>query len=233
MDKAVLLAEVRATIAAMPDFSTYTPTSRVHLEWMGRVDALLKRWNPIERIPFQTAIYLIGGPFDRNNTYLGQMLSALHRAEADLALDVPIAASQVFGPGAVYDFLKALREVLRLARNSLFVIDPYLDGQVFDTYLSTVDPRVSVRLLAQRYGGDLAASVRTFRQQSEMTIEVRTANGLHDRVVFVDSTSCWVLGQSIKDAAKKSPTYLAPLSADAVSLKLAAYESVWTNAHAL
>ena len=43
MDKVVLLAEIRATIASMPDFATYTPTSQPHLEWLGKADALLGR----------------------------------------------------------------------------------------------------------------------------------------------------------------------------------------------
>src|SRR2546427_5966251 len=32
---------------------------------------------------------------------------------------------QTFGPGAVYDFMKALREVLASATTSLLVVDPY------------------------------------------------------------------------------------------------------------
>jgi hypothetical protein len=39
-----------------------------------------------------------------------------------------------------------------------------------------------------------------------------------------------VLGQSIKDAAKTKPTYLAPLASDAAQLKKADYEQIWSAA---
>jgi hypothetical protein len=66
-----------------------------------------------------------------------------------------------------------------------------------------------------------------------MNVEVRTSQGIHDRVVFVDGRSCWVLGQSIKDAAKSKPTYIAPIAADATQLKLADYEKIWATAHTI
>jgi hypothetical protein len=36
---------------------------------------------------------------------------------------------------------------------------------------------------------------------------MRSSNGVHDRVVFADD-KCWVIGQSIRDAAVKRPTYI-------------------------
>jgi uncharacterized protein (UPF0303 family) len=51
--------------------------------------------------------------------------------------------------------------------------------------------------------------------------------------VFIDYDVCWVLGQSIKDAAAKKATYLAPLSPDVSSTKLGLYEDVWKQASAI
>jgi hypothetical protein len=229
MDNIVLLAEIRATIASMPDFATYTPTSQLHLGWLGKADALLGRWNGIERVPFRMATTQLIVKRLRD-FHLGTMLAVLHRAEADLALDVPVSAQQVFGPGAVYDFLKALRDILGSASASLLIVDPYLDAEIFDTYLATVSPQVMVRLLAREYGPALKASVPKFVAQTGANVAIRIAKPLHDRVVFVDGASCWVLGQSIKDAAKKGPTYVAPLAADAASLKYAVYDSIWGEA---
>jgi hypothetical protein len=39
----------------------------------------------------------------------------------------------------------------------------------------------------------------------------------------VDDGSCWILGQSIKDAAKSEPPYLAHLPADDARLKVVEY----------
>ena len=116
------------------------------------------------------------------------------------------------------------------ATKSLFIVDPYLDDQIFDTYLSTVSQQVHVRLLAREYAQSLKSAVQKFNAQKQMAVEIRGSKAIHDRVVFIDDGSCWVLGQSIKDAAKTKPTYLAPLASDATQLKKADYEQIWSAA---
>ena len=54
-------------------------------------------------------------------------------------------------------------------------------------------------------------------------IELKKTKKIHDRVIFIDNMACWVVGQSLKDAAKAKPTYLSPLSPDVVSAKLQEY----------
>lgn len=227
MDKGVLLAELRALVDSVPDFDAYSPTSRVHLEWLGKADALLNRWNRYEVISFRVAMGFLTSDTMRP-AQVATIVGLLYRAIADLEFEVP-RKGHVFGPGAVYDFLKALRDVLGSATRFLFIIDPYLDERVFDTYLSAVAPHVHTRLLISKHAEPLKASLDAFLAQKQMRVEVRSSPRLHDRVVFVDSRSCWVLGQSIKDAARSKPTYLAPLSRDAVAPKLAFYDALWED----
>ena len=170
------------------------------------------------------------------DVYVGQMLNVLHRAVASLELEVGGLPAQAFGPGAVYDFNKALRELLGTATSSLFVIDPYIDDQIFDTYLGSVSSAVSVRLLTQKASPALKATVSAFVKQRKMSVEARLSKAIHDRVIFLDDRSCWVLGQSVKDAAKSKPTYLAPLPSDVVVLKKDDYvvpRDPWTVADLL
>ena len=229
MDAVVLLAELRALCAETPDFATYTPTSRVHLEWLAKTHALLLRWEQTEAGYFRDSCDWLPSTLMRDVS-VGKILGILHRAVADLELRVPNSPNQVFGPGAVYDFVRALRGVLNSATSSLLVVDPYLDDQIFDAYLSTVEQNVSVRLLTSDHAKSLGPSVRAFVAQKQIPVEVRISRSIHDRVVFVDDRSCWVLGQSVKDAAKTKPTYLAPLSSDAAKLKRPAYEQLWSTA---
>ena len=63
--------------------------------------------------------------------------------------------------------------------------------------------------------------------QFSVNIELRKSTAIHDRVIFVDDDQCWVLGMSIKDAASKKPTYLAPLAADVIADKRKHYEEIW------
>lgn len=229
MEKVPLLAELRAMAGTVPDFGGYQPTSRVHLEWLGKTHALVAQWDCLEAVSFRSAADSLTFDVMRASN-IAKMLGILHRAIADLELQVPMQPAQTFGPGAVYDFLKTLRDLMASATQAIFVVDPYLDEQIFDAYLATVSKKVAVRLLTRQYSGALKPAVTKFVAQNGMSVEVRTSNSIHDRVVFLDQGSCWVLGQSIKDAAKSKPTYLAPLAADAAQFKRADYEAIWAAA---
>lgn len=147
-----------------------------------------------------------------------------------LSFTLPAQAAQAFGRSAVYDFLKTLRDLLASATQSILVVDPYLGEQVFDAYLSPVSPKVMVRLLARQYTAALKPAVAKFITQTKMAVVVRASNANHDGIVFLDDRSCWLLGQSIKDAAKSKPTYIAPLATDAAQRKKADYEQNWVAA---
>jgi hypothetical protein len=130
----------------------------------------------------------------------------------------------------MYDFFKALNQVISSAKTSLFVIDPFMDDGIFDAYLSSVTSGIRVRLLLREYSAKVKPASINFATQHHVSIEIKKSTSLHDRVVFVDNSECWVLGHSIKDAARSKPTYLAPLSPDVSTLKLADYEDIWAAA---
>lgn len=146
VEHAAILAELRALADHVPDFGSFTPTSRTHHEWLGKVHALVEQWNRYEAASVRTQISLINLDVARDMGVSGT-LSILHRAIADLELRLPASTDKVFGPGAVYDFFKNLRDLLASAKQSILIVDPYLDEHIFDVYLAAVSPEVSVRLL--------------------------------------------------------------------------------------
>ena len=229
MDHAALLAELRALADHIPDFGSFTSTSRAHHEWLGKVHALVEQWNRFEAPGVRTHITYITFDVARDMGVSG-IVGTLHRAIADLELRMPSSADKVFGPGAVYDFFKALRDLLSSAKQSIMIVDPYLDDQIFDVYLAAIAPEVAVRLLCGKNTAALKPAISKFTQQTKTKVEARTSEAIHDRVVFIDGRSCWVLGQSIKDAARAKPTYLAPLDASTTDLKKAEYEKIWNSA---
>jgi hypothetical protein len=229
MEPAALLAELRALAEHAPDFASLTAQSPIHYGWLGKVHALVSRWNESEGESVSIQTRFIGIPISRASS-VGVILSILYRAIADLELQVSAQPDRAFGPGAVYDVFKVLRDLLMSAAQSILLIDPYLDEEIFDAYLTAISPGVAVRLLTRKSTAALRPAMEKFIAQSKMRIEVRCSGAIHDRVVFLDDRSCWVLGQSIKDAAKSKPTYLAPLSDDTAQLKMAAYEQIWVAA---
>ena len=228
METVALLVELQALANDAPDFGLYSPASRPHLEWLGKTHALITQWNSIEAISFAHSADMLSVDATRDMS-VAAVLGTLHRAIAAVRLQVPAHPNQVFGPGAVYDFYTALRDLLASATGAVLVVDPYLDEHIFDTYLTSISRTVTVRLLARMNSTALQPALAKFVAQSSMAVEIRRSSALHDRVVFIDGRTCWVLGQSIGVAAKSKPTYLAPLSIDAVPLKLAFYETIWAE----
>ena len=219
-------------IASQPDFADYTPTSRKHQQWLGRAHSVVHRHDSFAAISLIPATgWREPGTRARN---LGRILGALFRVRAALEDEVPTNANQIFGPGARYDFLKAFREITASAKSKLMIVDPFVDGAIFDAYISPVGAGVSVRILTRKHRtfDQLKPAAEAFITQHTLALTIRKAarGEIHDRLVFVDDEVCWVLGQSIKDAASASPTYIAPLSPDLTELKLAWYSEIWDRA---
>ena len=235
MDKAVLLAQLQSLLETAPDFSAYSASSREHSVWLAKGHALIKRSHSslsMEVIEFASESDNLHFSRDRQ---IAKIFNLIHRAIADLELDAPLLAGQAFAPGEVYDFFKALSAAVSSTTKSIFIIDAYLDDQIFDSYISGLSTGVSVHLLTgTKYGvpAKLKPAVVSYNQHGTVA-EVKISDEIHDRVLFIDNLSCWVMGQSIKDAAKAKPTYLLPLPTDIAMLKLSHYELIWRNASAL
>jgi hypothetical protein len=60
-------------------------------------------------------------------------------------------------------------------------------------------------------------------------LELRYSADVHDRTVFLDHRG-WVIGQSIKDAARKKPTYLIELDEPLLTAATDIYSRIWAAA---
>ena len=235
MDKAVLLAQLQSLLETAPDFVSYSPSSKEHNVWLAKGHALVSSWKSIEAISYASASDTLHFSTFRDGS-VAKIFGLIHRAIADLELDAPLLAGQAYAPGEVYDFFKDLSAVVRSAIKSIFIIDAFLDDQIFDSYISGLPAGVSVRLLTgtkYEVPAKLKPALVKYNQQHGSVAEVKTSGEIHDRVLFIDDLSCWVMGQSIKDAAKAKPTYLFPLPANIATLKLSHYELIWNNASVL
>lgn len=232
MEPEILLAQLRALVERAPDFEQYLPTSREHLIWLGQAHALISRWNNVEAIMFQTSSDSLSIKLTRPSN-IARIFGILHRAIADLELSLPADAQVTFAAGEVYDFFRELNRVIESAENSIFIVDPWLDHTVFDQYLTSRKPNVSVRLLLNKNANKVKPAAEKYMQQFGPVLEVRKSTTIHDRVIFIDGYVCWVVGQSLKDAAKAKPTYLVPLAPDVVADKLHNYADIWNAAESI
>ena len=230
MEPELLLAQLRALFERVPDFETYTPTSKDHMIWLGQAHALVSRWNTLEAISLKGAADFLPIDLMRDNN-VAKIYGIIQRAIADLELTVPDATSSVFKAGEVYDVFRALNKVIGSAEKSIFIIDPYLDDTIFNHYLIARKPDVSVRLLLSKNADQLKPAAEKYITQFGKVLEVKKTRAIHDRVIFIDGYVCWVLGQSLSHAAQAKPTYIAPLSPDVIPAKLEEYDRIWAGAN--
>jgi hypothetical protein len=144
-------------------------------------------------------------------------------AELELLLPEPHIAG-AYEPGDEYRFYRDLKTIVGFAAAELFITDNYLDTQLFDVYMENVASSVSVRVMTETVSTTLRLVADKFAKRG--SFELRSSKHSHDRVVFADDR-CWVIGQSIKDAAKKKPTYIVEMDV-AVAMK-GIYESIWAS----
>ena len=192
MDNAVLLAQLQSLLETAPDFTAYSPSSTEHNVWLAKGHALVNRWKSIEAISFASAFDLMHLSNFRDGN-IAKIFGLIYRAIADLELDAPMLAGQAFALGEVYDFFKALSAVVGSATKSVFIIDPYFDDQIFDSYISELPTGVSMRLLTgtkHQVPAKLKPAVVIYNQQHGQIAEVKISDETHDRVLFIDNLSC-------------------------------------------
>jgi hypothetical protein len=98
-----------------------------------------------------------------------------------------------------------------------------------------VKSSVTVRALCTKVSASLPEALKLFKEQTNTSVEIRKSpkQSVHDRVIFVDESECWLVGSSFESAAKLSPTYIAPLPTDLVTEKRKIYESLWSQANGI
>lgn len=151
--------------------------------------------------------------------------NALKSSIAELEFDLPEDDIKgVYEPGQEYEFYSDVKSRVALAQKELFIIDPYLSTDIFDTYAGAIQRTVQFRLL----GSNVPTAVQALGQKYATggNFQFRSSNAIHDRVIFVDKRA-WVCGQSLKDAAKRKPTYIVEVDE---GLMRAPYENIWGSA---
>jgi hypothetical protein len=147
---------------------------------------------------------------------------------AEVEMSMPEAEVRgAYDAGDEYAFYKDLKDIMVKANADIFVVDNYLNTDFFELYAAAVRPGISFRILTDAMKGNLEAVAKKYA--ASHSIELRTGPAVHDRHIFVDNR-CWTVGQSIKDAAKKKPTYMVELSANLVPIMRKIYEDLWAKA---
>jgi hypothetical protein len=151
--------------------------------------------------------------------------SSLKNCLQELGLDMPDSGVKgVYEPGEEYEFYRDVSACLKLANKEIFVIDPYLSTEIFDVYAAAIPRTVLFRLLSANIPGTVKVVAQKYATGGNFSF--RDSNAIHDRVLFADNR-VWLIGQSLKDAAKKKPTYIVEHDEP---LMRSVYEMIWNTA---
>jgi hypothetical protein len=160
----------------------------------------------------------------RIERYEATLLSSI--AELEASLPEPEVRG-AYDAGDEWAFYKDLKEMLTTAKIDIFIVDNYLNTEIFELYAAAVRAGVTFRLLTDQLKGNLEAVAKKYA--ASHSVDLRSGPDVHDRHIFVDDR-CWIVGQSIKDAAKKKPTYMVEAGKGMVLTLRKIYEDLWTKA---
>jgi len=235
VEKHIILLKLKQALENAPDFGDKAvfEVGTPQRQWLAEVGALLSRLDLEKKINFQASFSTLATYWKAAvNQIMGQVADAIEEIKLELELDGRTDIGNAYAPGETYRFFADVKAIMNSAESGIVVVDPYFNGEAFDAYLSTASKGLSIRILADRYSKDVSSYVQKHKAQFGTTIELRASRELHDRLIFVDDDSAWIMGGSIKDAGKKA-TYLIPLAGEIVSVKKAIYMRIWERAEVL
>jgi hypothetical protein len=212
MDSEALYMQLGRLVQTMPSLS-HLPLSEEAHRWLGQFDALLSEsGDPANRATLRTKLDFLGSDPGTRWKTAQEITMILHRALAAAELNAPIAARGAFIPaGNAFDAMTAIGSVLRTAKQSVFIVDPYMDEKALTDFAPLAAERVTMQLLAdeQWHKPTLRPGRERWSTQygASRPLEARLepAKTLHDRLINIDDEQTWVLTQSLNAFAARSP----------------------------
>jgi hypothetical protein len=109
-----------------------------------------------------------------------------------------------FATGSDHDAYIHIRAILQTAKANLFIIDPYMDGTIYQVLGTLISAKMTVKILTSKVSSDFVLEGRKFvKQHTQFCLEFRRTKDFHDRFIILDQTKCYLIGASIKDAGNK------------------------------
>lgn len=217
------------------DESWNLPTSTI--QWLAQATALVKASGDLSlAVRMEHAVKQLVGTYQTEQN-AREIVLILNQALATLELQLPAGAQGAFvTPGASLDAYAALSKIITAATRSVLIVDPYMDITAVTEVAELVPNGVRVQLLS-----DAGAVKPTLRPAASkwvqqygavrpLEVRLAAARSLHDRLVITDATVAWVLTQSLKDFAKRSPATIQRADPDLAAMKAAAFEAIWGGA---
>jgi hypothetical protein len=230
------LIEIETALTSFPAFEDQKSRPEIVDAWIGRACAAIEHWDRSYVSDFRIhASYLSGDSFiepAQASSSARLLKRILNQAKHSLRITLQEPISLGISAGSTYEYFEVIRKEVDKASKELFFVDAYLEAEFVERYLPHVQHGVKVRLLTKSKIAQLVPALKAYVGQYGLAVEVREAQSLHDRFLFVDQQLCFISGASFKDGAKSSPATITEIR-DAFQVHLALYESMWSSAMAI
>jgi hypothetical protein len=229
--------QLNALLAAAPELSAvdgYGGIPDVSLKWLAEVAATVSRLGLLnENAELNVAISMLisscGG-----RAHSAKIKIILYRCIALAQQASPSTAQSAFvASGSDFDAFAAIQRVIQQAQSSILIVDPYLDETALLSFGVLANEKVSLALLADENGLRLGLKpaadrwLAQYQSDRPLTVKLAAKRTLHDRLILVDSTEAWILTQSLKDFAARSPATIQKVDPILARMKFEAYSDVW------
>jgi|GEM_PF-1166846 len=234
VEQHIILLKLNELMGNMPDFSV-NPDNGVspQRQWIAEVGALVSRVSMGRKLDFNTEKSLLNQYWTHSIKQIqGLALDVIEELKLELEISGKADIGSAYAPGEVYKFFADLKSIVNGAQSEIFIIDPYFDGDAFNNYFANVYSDIEVRIFANKHAQEVKAYIDKHKAEFDSNIEVRKNKKLHDRLIIIDRTDCWITGGSLNHAGKKSPSYLIPVGAELTNDKLNIYDDLWNSSQA-
>jgi len=235
VEQHIILLKLSELMENIPDFST-KPNMGVspQRQWVAEAGALIGRISTEKKMNFNTAKALLNQHWNHSTEQIqGLVLDVVEELKLELELSGRADFGSAYAPGEVYKFFADLKSIVNGAQAEIFLIDPYFDGEAFNDYLVDVCSGIKVRIFANKHAQEVKAYIDKHQAQFASNIEIKKSKKLHDRLIVIDRTDCWITGGSVNHAGNKSPAYLIPVGTEIANDKLEIYNDIWNNSQAI
>ena len=107
----------------------------------------------------------------------------------------------VFYGGEIFEAYKFMSNLIKIANESIFVVDNYIDESVL-TMLDKRKDGVVATIYTDKISNQLKLDLERHNKQYS-AIEIQTVKDIHDRFVIIDNEDVFHIGASLKDLGKK------------------------------
>lgn len=227
-----LRALLQSLLEEVPPLEYGGPFTDVELRWLSRAEALVEAsGSNVDTLTLKRARDSLKTYSHSHAAIMGPIYNAYYRAE----LHCPVEAQGRFiAPQDTWNGYAALVRLFQKGCGTLFIVDPYVDATMFTELLPHAKASTKINCLTSKtsnHAGLLAAYEKwqVSAPAGIAPVEVRYApeRTLHDRLIFVDGEEVWLISQSFKDIAKRSPASLALADEELSAAKTDHYGELW------